>query len=152
MQIREILLNFRFAKNCSREMQIHHNLQFCNYFAKKPKRWWRSVFYTKIHCFYIVCEVFFHVCFKNFIFYIFHPRKEILAKSFTFHVRTHEFNQSNLRFLLKNTLLNNSHLERFTFFEACINLKKTFCTLFPMERHFFFTFFTDTKYKLLQKS
>ena len=40
-------------------------------------------------------------------------------------VRPHEFNQSNLRFLVKNTLLNNSHLERFN----------TLCTLFPMERH-----------------
>ena len=34
-------------------------------------------------------------------------------------------NQSNLRFLVKNTLLNNSHLERFN----------TVCTLFPMKRH-----------------
>ena len=51
-------------------------------------------------------------------------------------VRTHEFNQSNLRFLVKNTLLNNSHLERFNFFEACINLKKIFCHFFPMERHY----------------
>ena len=40
-------------------------------------------------------------------------------------VRPHEFNQSNLRFLVKNTLLNNSHLERFN----------TVCPLFPMERH-----------------
>ena len=51
-------------------------------------------------------------------------------------VRTHEFNQSNLRFLVKNTLLNNSHLERFIFVEACIaKFEKTFCTLFPMECH-----------------
>ena len=39
-------------------------------------------------------------------------------------VRPDEFNHSNLRFLAKNTLLNNSHLERFN----------TVCTLFPMER------------------
>ena len=35
-----------------------------------------------------------------------------------------------MRFLVKNTLLNNSHLERFTFFEATINLKKYFVFLF----------------------
>ena len=40
-------------------------------------------------------------------------------------VQTHEFNQSNLRFVVKNTLLNNSHLERFN----------TVRTPFPMERH-----------------
>ena len=45
-------------------------------------------------------------------------------------VRPHEFNQSNLRFLVKNTLLNKSHLERFTSFEACINLKKSFVIFF----------------------
>ena len=28
-------------------------------------------------------------------------------------LRTHEFNQSNLRFLVKNKLLNNNHLKRF---------------------------------------
>ena len=42
-------------------------------------------------------------------------------------VRSHELNQSNLRFLVKNTLLNNSHLERFI----------TVCT--PMERHIYKT-------------
>ena len=52
-------------------------------------------------------------------------------------MRTHEFNQSNLRFLVKITLLNNSHLERFTFFEACLNLKKIVCTRFLMERRIF---------------
>ena len=39
----------------------------------------------------------------------------------------YEFNQPNLRFLVKNTLLNNSHLEQFD----------TVCTPFPMERHIF---------------
>ena len=39
----------------------------------------------------------------------------------------HKFNQSNLRFLVKNTLLNNSYLERFN----------TVCIPFPMERYCF---------------
>ena len=40
-------------------------------------------------------------------------------------MRPHEFNQSNLRFLVKDTLLNNSQLTRFNIV----------CTPFPMERH-----------------
>ena len=51
-------------------------------------------------------------------------------------VRPHEFNQSNLRFLVKNTLLNNSHLERFD----------TVCTPFPMERHIYYCFWESNDY------
>ena len=59
-------------------------------------------------------------------------------------IRPHELNQSNLRFLVKNSLLNNSHLERFN----------SVCTPFPMERHiwkkeFFAVFFVD--YLLLSR-
>ena len=52
----------------------------------------------------------------------------------------HEFNQSNLRFLVKNTLLNNSHLERFTSFEAC---KKSFVIFFPWNVTNVFVFFFE---------
>ena len=72
-------------------------------------------------------------CFNSYLIYL----MWCFLKNVMFHRKksTNEFNQSNLRFLVKNTLLNNSRLERFIFFEACINLKKTFCHLFPMERH-----------------
>ena len=64
-------------------------------------------------------------------------------------MRPHEFNQSNLRFLVKNTLLNNSHLERFTSFEACKKSENIVCHLFPMERHNYR--FPDPPQKRFQK-
>ena len=53
----------------------------------------------------------------------------------TIFVRPHEFNQSNLIFLVKNTLLINSHLERFN----------TVCIPFLMERHIYTNAFTTDK-------